>query len=44
MTKETVMKTIVLTRVSFGSIKALTQQDVTGDYLEANFQPSRIPM
>lgn len=38
------MKTNILKLVSFGSAKALTQQDVTGDYLEATFQPSRIPM
>ena len=38
------MKTTILKLVSFGSAKALTQHDVIGDYLEANFQPSRTPM
>lgn len=38
------MKTTVLKLVSFGSAKALTQQDVNGDYLEATFQPRKIPM
>lgn len=30
--------------VSFGSAKALTQQDIQGVYLEATFQKSREPM
>lgn len=38
------MKTIAIKRVSFGSAKALTQQDIKGDYLEQTFQPSRVPM
>lgn len=38
------MKTTALKRVSFGSARALTQQDIKGDFLEQTFQPSRVPM
>ena len=33
----------ILNRVTVGSAKALTQGDITGKYLEANFMPSRVP-
>ena len=38
------MKTTALKRVSFGSARTLTQQDIKGDFLEQTFQPSRVPM
>ena len=38
------MKTTAIKRVSFGSARALTQQDIKGDFLEQTFQPSRVPM
>jgi len=38
------MKTTALKRVSFGSARALTQQDIKGEFLEQTFQPSRVPM
>ena len=37
------MKTTAIKRVSFGSAKALTQQDIKGDYLEQTFQPAASP-
>lgn len=38
------MKTTALKRVSFGSARALTLQDIDGDFLEQTLQPSRVPM
>ncbi len=38
------MTTPQLTLISFGSAKALTRQDIVGDYLEDTFQPRQAPM
>lgn len=38
------MTTLKLRLVSFGSAKALTLQDIDGDYIEFTLQPSRVPM
>ncbi len=38
------MTTTKLRLISFGSARALTQQDLDGNYIEFTEQPSRVPM